>query len=83
MAECDRCGDEVPRLFEHHTRTETMTHRRTRRVCADCHPSVSNASRIPVPDGGIRGAICPTCSGATIEHDGVYTCLECGWTGSS
>ncbi|GAB3674789.1 hypothetical protein [Halopiger thermotolerans] len=82
MAECDRCGDEVPRLFEHRTRTETMTHRRTLRVCADCHPSVPDASRIALTDGGTRGATCPICSGATVETDGVATCLECGWTNS-
>ena len=85
MVECERCGDDVARLFEHRIRTETMTHRRTRRVCADCHPSVSAAlerdrsgDRV-VTDGGTPIGGCPTCSGTTVlDGDGVR-CLECGW----
>ncbi|MDQ2051881.1 hypothetical protein RBH26_15490 [Natronolimnohabitans sp. A-GB9] len=43
MVECERCGDEVARRFEHRARTETMTYRRTERVCANCHPAVPAA----------------------------------------
>ncbi|WP_262488516.1 hypothetical protein [Natrinema hispanicum] len=43
MVECERCGDNVSRLFTHRHRSDTMTHRRTREVCATCHPSVPKA----------------------------------------
>ncbi|ELY57711.1 hypothetical protein [Natronolimnohabitans innermongolicus] len=47
MAECNRCGDENGRLFEHRVRTEAMTHRRTERVCAACHPDVPAVLETP------------------------------------
>ncbi|QRV14967.1 hypothetical protein JMJ58_18975 [Haloterrigena salifodinae] len=87
MVECERCGDEVSRLFEHRTRTETMTHRRTEHVCASCHPTLPaelerrQTRERAVTDGGTRVSSCPTCSGTTVDDSGVLRCVECGWTG--
>lgn len=86
MSLCDRCGAEARRLFEHRVRTETMTHRRTSRLCAGCHPSVTDTSdRGPsadrlMTDGGTRAVSCPTCSGAMIDDGTSVSCVDCGWT---
>ena len=79
MAECDACGDDVPRLFEHRARTDTMTHQRTRYVCAECHPSMPSTADRLVTDGGVP-TTCPTCSGTTVATDDSYACVDCGWT---
>ncbi|WP_435551879.1 hypothetical protein [Natrinema sp. CGMCC1.2065] len=93
MAECDACGDDVRRRFRHRRRTEAMTHRRTERVCASCHPDLPDAVAPDDPGGGTadeRGGraiadggthrACPVCSGATITDGTSDTCLKCGWT---
>ncbi|OVE84405.1 hypothetical protein B2G88_08315 [Natronolimnobius baerhuensis] len=80
MAECATCGDDVPQLFEHRVRSETMTHQRTKRSCADCHPSLPSTSKRLVTDGGTTTSACPTCSGPTVDTDGPLTCVDCGWT---
>lgn len=88
MVECERCGNEVARRFEHRTRTETMTHRRTERVCATCHPSLpadlerERTRERVATDGGTRVSACPTCSGTTIADGGLRRCVDCGWTGA-
>ena len=87
MVECERCGDDVVRRFEHRTRTETMTHRRIERVCADCHPSVPTArerdrrTERVATDGGTGAGSCPTCSGTTIDDGATVRCVDCGWSG--
>ncbi len=86
MAECETCGDDVARLFEHRIRTESMTHRRTRRVCTSCHPSVPGSAQPDrssgrlVADGGSH-ATCPVCSGTTVADGDSVVCVGCGWTG--
>ncbi|QSW99021.1 hypothetical protein [Haloterrigena alkaliphila] len=86
MSECERCGDRVVRRFTLRTRTETMTHRRTREVCAACHPSIrgpverSGSAETVVADGGTPAGACPTCSGTMIRDGGSYTCVDCGWS---
>ncbi len=70
-----------------------MTHRRTRYVCASCHPQLPDAlefdgtadgvadgqSERVVADGGTH-RVCPVCSGVTVADGAANTCLECGWT---
>lgn len=86
MEECETCGAVVGRLFGHRIRTEAMTHRRTRRVCANCHPSLPDslerdrAASELVADGGIRTG-CPVCSGTTVADGESDACVDCGWTG--
>ncbi|MFB1062454.1 hypothetical protein [Natrinema sp. H-ect4] len=85
MVVCETCGDDVSKLFTHRIRSESMTHRRTRDVCASCHPFVSDSARPDrsteklVADGGTRAA-CPICSGTTVTDSGSFACVDCGWT---
>jgi hypothetical protein len=45
MVECDACEDEVLHVWRHRAITETVTHRKQRWVCADCHPKLSSTLR--------------------------------------
>jgi ribosomal protein L37AE/L43A len=45
MVECDACEDEVLHVWRHRAITETVTHRKQRWVCADCHPKLASTLR--------------------------------------
>ncbi|GEM_PF-3099903 len=51
MVSCENCGDDVPHRFEHRVRADVMTHRRVRRVCADCHPNLAADLKYEAPVG--------------------------------
>ena len=53
MAECETCGDDVASLWEYRVRSASMTHRRSRWMCADCHPYLPDA---PAPDSSAEAA---------------------------
>jgi len=44
MVSCEYCGDETATVWRHRAYGETTTHRRTRWVCADCHPTLARAA---------------------------------------
>jgi hypothetical protein len=39
MFECERCDEDVERLLRHREYGVTVTHRVTRWLCHDCHPT--------------------------------------------
>lgn len=86
MARCERCQDTVPHVWRHRDYGETMTHRPLRWLCADCHPSMSGvvandlSSEVLMADGGTSA--CPECSGPTVDGQGPFDCVECGWSGT-
>jgi hypothetical protein len=93
MTECDNCEDDVQHVWRHRVVREGFTHRDVTWVCGDCHPDLPDAMTTAAPaeetadetetvivtDGG-RFA-CPDCSGPTVDGQGLYNCVECGWTG--
>jgi len=97
MVDCDTCGDEVIHVWRHRTYSEEMTHRDVSWVCADCHPELPERmkheapesetaeaepeadERVVMTDGG-RFA-CPDCAGETVNGQGLFGCLDCGWSG--
>jgi hypothetical protein len=90
MMECERCERNVERVLRHREYGLTMTHRVTRWLCRDCHPTVPNSapsaseattenSSDPVVTDGGTTAACPQCSSPTVNVQGVQDCLECRW----
>jgi len=51
MEVCDRCGREVPAVWQHREYGESFTHREIEWMCADCHPS--RAETTVEPDTGV------------------------------
>jgi hypothetical protein len=47
MEHCDACGADVRVTFAHRSRSASMTHRRTVRLCESCHPFASTRTVPP------------------------------------
>jgi hypothetical protein len=93
MTECNDCGSSVIHVWRHRA-FESETHREVRWLCANCHPKLpdtlaasepdtaeatDDAETVVVTDGG-RSA-CPDCGGTTINGQGLFSCLDCTWSG--
>lgn len=87
MMECEYCGEHVERTLRYRDYGVTMTHRVTRWLCSDCHPTAPTRSAGPereepsetiVADGGTATA-CPRCASSTINVQGLRDCTGCGW----
>ena len=89
MMSCERCGDDVDRLLRHREHGVAVTHRVTRWLCRDCHPTLPSlnaaaeseferSSESVVTDGGTAAA-CPDCSSSTVNVHGIHDCVECTW----
>lgn len=91
MMQCDRCGANAIQLRRHRAVGVSMTHRRTRWLCRDCHPNsaaeygyvrgptAGGSDETAIPDGGTDTTTCPDCSTALVNVQGVYSCDECRW----
>jgi Zn finger protein HypA/HybF involved in hydrogenase expression len=87
--DCDCCGETVADTWKWQKRSAQMTYRRVEWWCADCHPNVTvsaapeRTGKQPVTDGG-QPAIgaCPTCTGETVDGQGLHQCVDCGWVGT-
>jgi hypothetical protein len=89
MTECDNCGTEVTHVWRHRA-FESDTHRTIEWVCATCHPELPDIARIepeadsetvPVTDGGRSAFVCPSCTGPTVNGQGLFSCVDCDWVG--
>lgn len=85
MITCEGCGDDVEQVVRHREYGIAMTHRVTRWLCGECHPTVPGStastadepSRTVVTDGG-TGA-CPDCGTSTVDVHGIQNCPSCLW----
>lgn len=93
MTECNDCGTEVIHVWRHRS-FETETHREVRWLCANCHPELPDTltgseateptdtapeETVVVTDGG--HSACPDCGGTTVNGQGLFSCMDCTWTG--
>jgi transposase-like protein len=89
MRVCERCEEPVERVLRHRAYGASMTHRVTRWLCTDCHPTpprrgrsgradAGRAADSVVTDGGTATA-CPRCAASTVNVHGIYDCVECHW----
>ena len=93
MTECNDCGTEVIHVWRHRAFT-AETRREVRWLCASCHPELPDTlaaeepatettetpeETVVVTDGG--QSACPDCGGTTINGQGLFSCLDCTWTG--
>jgi transposase-like protein len=91
MMECERCEAERDRVLRYRAYGGAMTHRVTRWLCPECHPTVptrgpsastvetAGSSEPTVTDGGTV-TTCPRCAAATADVHGIRNCIECRWS---
>jgi hypothetical protein len=89
MAECDKCGCEVTHVWRHRA-FGSEAHRKIEWVCGTCHPELPDAvstetesetDSVVVTDGGTATFSCPSCAGPTVNGQGLFSCVDCGWAG--
>ncbi len=89
MTECDNCGCEVSHVWRHRA-FGSETHRTIEWVCATCHPDLpdrlareadTDGEPVAVTDGGKSTFACPSCTGPTVNGQGLFSCVDCGWSG--
>jgi transposase-like protein len=92
MMVCESCGAERERVLRHREYGVATTHRVTRWLCRDCHPTIPTrrasaptedegmTTEPAVTDGGTATA-CPRCTAATVAVHGFRSCPECHWHG--
>lgn len=86
MIACERCGDDVEQVVRYREYGVAVTHRVTRWLCCDCHPTAPSdtapasgkASETAVTDGGMSA--CPDCGSSTVNVHGIQNCPACRWT---
>lgn len=98
MMKCDRCDGTVERVWRHREHGLTATHRVTRWLCGDCHPTApvrstgveteqsaaveTKRSSEPVVTDGGTATACPHCAASTVNVHGIHDCTQCRWNSS-
>jgi len=91
MTECDRCGSTTTHVWRHRA-FGSEAHRKIEWICATCHPELPDTvspesdgdgdrDRVAVTDGGKSTFACPSCAGPTVNGQGLFDCVDCGWYG--
>ena len=90
MTECDKCESAVTHVWRHRA-FGGEAHREIEWLCATCHPELpdvvsteaeSDADPVAVTDGGSAAFACPSCAGPTVNGQGLFSCVDCTWSGS-
>lgn len=66
MFECENCDDDVEEVLRHREYGVTVTHRVTRWLCHDCHPTAPAATATKTKDASAETVVT---DGGTVGYD--------------